>query len=353
MIRVAALTAGRHVPSTRFRFRQHFDAMREHGIDVREFVPFIDKYAVLPGWPSRISHKYALPYLALWHACKLTSRLPGVWGSWQNAITWLEREILPGYLTLELGLKRPVVLDVDDAIWLARPFGRRSIARIAKRADVVVAGNLLLADWLSKCNQDVRIVPTAVDVTRYKPKPGGIRDYEKKFVIGWTGTAGNLEYLYRIEMPLMRFMMDHLSAEILVVADKAPSFSQLPVDRVHFVRWSPELEAAVIQKMDVGIMPLPDDEWTRGKCSFKMLQYMACSLPVIVSPVGMNAEVLAMGGLGFGAVSESDWYDSLVRLYDDPVGASQYGCTGRSIVETHFSRDVVTQQLAQIFKGLA
>ena len=132
MIKVAALTAGRKVPSTRFRVRQHIDSLHKYGIEVREYMPVIDKYALLPGWPDKISYKYALPYLALWQGCKLTTRLPGLWGSWRNSITWLEREILPGYLTLEMSLKRPIVLDVDDSIWLSKPFGRTAVARIAK-----------------------------------------------------------------------------------------------------------------------------------------------------------------------------------------------------------------------------
>src|SRR5580698_10500765 len=152
MIRVAALTSGRDVPSTRFRIRQHINSLRNHGINVNEYAPYIDKYALLPGWPVKISYKYALPYLALWQGCKLATRLPGVWGSWCSTITWLEREILSGYLTIEFSLKRPVVLDVDDSIWLAKPFGRKAAARIAKRADVVVAGNRFLADWLTQWN---------------------------------------------------------------------------------------------------------------------------------------------------------------------------------------------------------
>ena len=352
MIRVAALTAGKKVPSSRFRVRQHIESLSKHGIEVREYTPGIDKYALLPGWPVNISYKYALPYLALWQGCKLAARVPGVLGSWRNSVTWLEREILPGYLTLETGLKRPMVLDVDDSIWLTKPFGRTSIARIAKRADVVVAGNRFLANWFSQWNQQVLIVPTAIDLIRYVPRKAGSREDTAKFVIGWTGTAGNLKYLNAIETPLKRFIDDHPSAEILVIADQAPSFKEIPADRIRFIRWSIQVEATAIQQMDVGIMPLPDDEWTRGKCSFKVLQYMACGLPVIVSPVGMNAEVLALGEVGYSVTNDSDWYDALEALYADSDAACRLGAVGRSVIETHFSCDVVVRQLAEIFKGL-
>jgi glycosyltransferase involved in cell wall biosynthesis len=316
-------------------------------------MPRIDKYALLPGWPAKVSYKFALPYLAAWQGCKLSSRLPGVWGSWANSITWLEREILPGYITLEYSLKRPMVMDVDDAIWLSRPFGRKAVAKIAARADVIVAGNRFLADWFSHYNQNVRIVPTAVDLERYRPRSQKERDYSSKFVIGWTGTSGNLKYLYAIETPLKRFMDNHLSAEILVIADEAPTFKQIPMDRMQFVPWSVEVEASEIQRMDVGIMPLSEDEWSRGKCSFKVLQYMACAVPVIVTPVGMNAELLALGGLGLGAACDDDWYDGLAMLYANTECSRRMGMVGRSMMEAHFSRDVVTAKLAEIFKGLA
>src|SRR5882724_8166052 len=169
MIRVATLTSGRRQPSTRFRVRQHVDALRTYGIEIREYVPAIDKYAFLPGWPRHISIKYALPYYLLWQSTKLATRIPGVVESWRAQITWLERQLLPGYLTLERQLRRPIVFDVDDAIWLARPFGSVSVGATARRAAVVLAGNTYLADWFSQYATDVRIVPTAVDTDRYQP----------------------------------------------------------------------------------------------------------------------------------------------------------------------------------------
>ena len=198
----------------------------------------------------------------------------------------------------------------------------------------------------------MRIVPTAVDPDRYVARDAAVRDHAANFVIGWTGTAGNLKYLHAIETPLKRFLDEYPSAQILIVADEAPSFNELPVERVRFTRWSEEVEANAVQMMDVGIMPLPDDEWSRGKCSFKVLQYMACALPVIASPVGMNAEVLALGELGISAESDIEWYDALKLIYEDSGKAISFGRVGRSVVETFFSRDVVANQLAAIFKGL-
>ncbi len=105
--------------------------------------------------------------------------------------------------------------------------------------------------------------------------------------------------------------------------------------------------------MDVGLMPLPSDSWSLGKCSFKMLQYMAAGLPVVVSPVGMNVEVLSMGDIGFPAVTQDDWFEALSSLYHDPSLAHRYGAMGRLIVEKHFSRSLVSTILAGIFQELS
>ena len=100
-------------------------------------------------------------------------------------------------------------------------------------------------------------------------------------------------------------------------------------------------------------MPLPDDDWTRGKSSFKMLQYMACGIPVIVSPIGMNKDVLAMDSVGLSAVTEQDWFDGLTIFYSNRAQARAFGRAGRAVVEATYSQEAVTPQLAEIFHKLA
>jgi len=352
MIKVAALTSGKNVPSTRFRIRQHIQPLQELGIEVNEFVPAIDKYAPIPGWPNHLSQKYILPVYGVWQGIKLATRIPGIMGSWQSDITWLGRELLPGYLTLEKALGRPLILDVDDAIWLSRPFGLSAVTAIAKCAEVVMAGNEYLANWFATYAREVRVVPTAVDTVRYQPKPLSLTG-DKPFVIGWLGTRSNLCYLEAIETPLSQIIKENKDVEILVMADKPPSFKQISADKINYIPWSIEKEVQAIQSMDVGIMPLPDTEWTKGKCSFKMLQYMACGMPVVVSPVGMNAEVLSMGSVGLPATNDAEWYEALKHFYINRTIGQQFGQNGRKIIEEHFSREVVTKRLAGIIMELA
>ncbi len=355
MIDVAALTSGRAVPSSRFRVRQHIGPLLEHGIAVREFVPAVDKYAPLPGWLAGLSNRPYIPSFLVertWRGAKKAARVPGIAGSWRSRITWLERCLMPGYLTAEPLLGRPLVFDVDDAVWLFPPRGEKAAAAIAARADVVVAGNRYLADWFSPRARRVCVVPTAVDTERYAPRAEP-PPREGGFVIGWTGTSSNLPYLEAIGRPLGRFLSDRPEASLLVLCDRPPSFEGVPSGRVRYLPWSEENEAEALRGIDVGLMPIPDNEWTRGKCGFKMLQYLACSVPAVVSPVGMNAEILGMGKVGLAAAAEDDWYEALSFFRSDAVRAGEYGRAGRKVVESRFSRKVVSGILADIFRSLA
>ena len=353
MIKVAALTSGKHTPSARFRIRQHILPLRRAGIHVREFLPAVGKYAPPPPFLTFSNKMGSVSVKMGWKFVKALATIPGVMGSHTADITWLERELLPGIRILEPFLNRPVVLDVDDAIWLTAPFGRRAAIEAAKMAEIVVAGNRYIAEWFGSYAKDVRVAPTAIDTDRIKP-----RNFQKtkpdseRFVVGWTGTSSNYAYLYQIEKALSEFLKNH-DAELLVMADKAPRFSVLGSECVRYVKWDPFKEIAILGRMDVGLMPLSMDEWSLGKCSFKMLQYMAAGLPVVVSPVGMNVDVLSLGEVGFSAVAPGDWYEALSRLYHNRSLARGYGAEGRRIVEKHFSRRVVSKLLAGIFRELS
>ena len=348
MIKVAALTSGRDIPSTRYRIRQYIEPLQGWGIKVLESCPWIDKWKPIPGKPARLSNRRILPIYAIWQGIKLATRVPGVISSYRYDITWLSRQLLPGYLTFEPILKRPLVFDVDDAIWLTTPFGTSAVACTAKRADVVIAGNTYLANWFDKWSKDVRIIPTAVDTERYHPTLSS-HDASDQFVIGWIGSSANLPYLEDIEDVLNKFLISIPNASILVVSDRTPHFKYIAFEKMRYIPWSEKAEAETIQKMDVGIMPLPDNEWTRGKCSFKMLQYMSCGIPVVVSPVGMNHEVLKMGNIGFQAKYPIDWNDALSYLYHNRDKASMMGSNGRTIVRKCFAKEKVVQNIAKIF----
>jgi glycosyltransferase involved in cell wall biosynthesis len=351
MINVAALTSGKNLPSTRFRIRQHIQPLHDFSIEVKEFCPVINKYKAIPGKPDKLKNIYIFPIYAAWQGIKLATRIPGLIGSYRNQITWLSRELLPGYFTFELFLKKPVVFDADDAIWLTTPFGRSSVSKTARMSEVVVAGNNYLANWFSNFSKNICVIPTAVDTEIFQPNMHKHIDTDC-FVIGWIGTQSTLPYLEAIEAPLLEFIGKYQNTQILVMSDKIPSFKQIPIEKVKYIPWSENSEVKAIQIMSVGLMPILDSEWARGKCAFKMLQYMSCGIPVIVSPVGLNAEVLGMGDVGFAARYDSEWYEALNYLYKNKNIATNMGNNGRVVVQKYFDRKIITKQIAEIFLGL-
>ena len=349
-IQVAALTSGINVPPARFRIRQHIQPLRQYGIQVQEYIPRISKYGLFGHNPQGFYRWLALPAYSLWQGMKLLSRIPGIVGCWNSQITWLERELITGIFTLEWLLRKPVVLDVDDAIWLTFPFSPSMLRMIARQVDVVVVGNSFLADWFSATIKDIRIIPTAIDTKRFHPKMKA--EDNDGVVIGWTGGSWNLSYLYAIEKPLGRVLKRYKQARLRVVCDQPPIMTEIPLEQIDYIPWSAHSEVSAVQGMDIGLMPLPDNDWARGKCSFKMLQYMACGLPVVVSPVGMNADVLALNQVGLPASTPAQWEDALSTLITDRLFARNMGLNGIRVVEKYFSREVVTAQLADVFVNL-
>lgn len=334
MIKVAALTGGVNTPSSRFRIRQYVSRLAAHGVAVQEHIPFFGESC---GFPS--------PF-------KIAARIPALFSTRDADVIWISRDLVQGYETFERLLKRPRIMDVDDAIWLSLPFGRITMPHIARGMDGIVAGNDYLAEYYSRYCKDVHVVPTAIDLDRYRVRKTPESEPDR-FVIGWTGLACNYKFFKIISPALKQFLTDHERAELLLVSNRDWKQNVLPADRIKFIPWSMENEALVLHSMSVGIMPLIDDKWTKGKCSFKMLQYMAAGLPVITSPVGMNAQVLDKGDIGFSVVTSEQWYDALETLYKSWSLQKQMGIAGRKVVEEFFSADVIAGKLAKILKSAA
>ncbi len=327
-IRVAALTSGQNTASARFRVRQYIADLSHRGIEVAEHIP---RWGVSCGLPS--------PF-------KLVSRIPGLVRSRRADVIWLNKELVQGYLTMEGMLKRPRILDADDAIWLNPPLGSWAQPRMARAMDAVIAGNDYIAEYYSRFCKSVYIVPTAIDLRRFTLRP---EKDEELFVIGWTGLRSNYKYLALIEPVLKRFLEDHQDSRLMLISNAPWKTTALPPEQVRYYSWNPRDEAAFLHKMSVGLMPLADDPWTRGKCSFKMLQYMAAGLPVIVSPVGMNRQVLEKGAVGLAAESSAQWQEALETLYADRKQGRTMGLAGRRVVEQFYSTEIAVEKLAWIF----
>ncbi|MFM6933606.1 MAG: glycosyltransferase, partial [Novosphingobium sp.] len=258
----------------------------------------------------------------------------------------LQREMLSSLATLEGFTGRPRLFDVDDSIHLLR--GGGFARKIAGECDRIIAGNDFLAEWYLRWNANVCVLPTCVDTDRYAPGAGSP---DAGTTIGWIGTSANFPYLESVE-PALRHALDaDGTLSLIVMADRAPALPTIDPARWRFERWSEAAEVAMIQSLAIGLMPLPDTDWTRGKCSFKMLQYMACGVPVVVSPVGMNVQVLAHGDVGLAARNIDEWTDAILALAKAPDLRHRMGMMGRSVVETRYSVHSAAPKLAEILRG--
>jgi len=337
-MKVAAFTGGVAAPSARFRIHQHIPSLAQHGIRVKEFI------ARFGSWPP--ANCMLRP---IWGIATLLDRVPGVLASRRYNLTLLQREMLSTFVTLEPWTNAPRILDVDDAIWLHRRGDYAS--RLAAMCDGVICGNTFLADYFCRWNSTVRVIATAVDTARFHPQAR--REISETFVLGWCGHHSGLRYLFSLEAALGRLLKRHNWMRLRVVCDLRPRFAALPAHQVEFIPWSPETEVTSLQGMDVGLMPLLDDSWCRGKCSYKMLLYMACGLPVVVSPIGMNLEVLKRGEVGFGASSADEWVDALEWMAARREAAVALGRNGRRVVSEHYSLQALTPVLAGFLKKMA
>lgn len=325
------------VPSARARVRQYIAPLGKLGIAVREYP--------LP-WGNALPRRHSLR--PLWIAATAVSRSATLTCSWKADVTWISRQVLPAFAPLHGLAKRPMILDVDDAVWLNT--GGHRAQHLARASDLVVCGNSFLAEQFSRWNAHVTIIPTAVNTAWYRPRRP--RPEPSQLVLGWTGTSGNFPFLYSIEGALARVLADHRDVQMLIVADRPPKFKQLSPTRVHFETWTPRTELAAFARMSVGLMPLADNAWCNGKCSYKMLCYMAAGLPVVVTPAGMNREVLALGEVGLGADSEREWFTALSALLKDAELRQRMGTNGRAVVEQDFSLNRLAARYAAVFASL-
>lgn len=331
-VRACALTVGFNQPSTRFRWLQYADILLSAGVV-----------------PSQLQTRRGAfpPRSQLARPAWLLSSAVDAYGLVQKAnqsdVRFLQREMISTLYTAEYFLKEPFIFDVDDAIFLSQRFS--GIDRIARRASLVICGNSYLQDYFAKFSATV-VLPTGVDTIRFYPS----RPVNNSRTIGWSGSSSGFSYLYKIESALCTVLARHPDVTLRIVADRPPAFAQIPASRVNFIQWNAESEVATLQDLAVGIMPLADGPWEKGKCSFKMLTYMAVSVPVVVSAVGMNTEVMAHGEAGYLVRNSDEWVDALSELLSSDGTNKQMGLIGRRIIEDHFAASTVGARLAQILK---
>lgn len=255
-------------------------------------------------------------------------------------------------------LARRRVFDVDDAIYVRKPrrlgdtpntsiWRRRKFAATCRSVDVVAAGNEVLANVARQRASSIEILPTSIDVAAYQATSVAA---DAAPTVAWIGSPENLIYLEMIRPALAQVATRFPRFKLRVICSKFPQWSDVPIEAVE---WSSSTEGAALASAHIGIMPLTDDAWSRGKCAFKLLQYMAAALPCVASPVGANTEAVLDGVTGFHAVDQTQWRDALSRLIEAPQLRARMGAAGRTHVEERFSMQSYRTHYVELLTRLA
>ncbi|NDK55123.1 glycosyltransferase family protein [Pontibacter fetidus] len=237
--------------------------------------------------------------------------------------------------------RKKLILDFDDAIWMPNTTDDNSIAsnykwhgktaRICKWSYKVSAGNHFLQQYALNYNTNTVYLPTVLNTTiNYSQVKA---QQTQKVTIGWIGSHSTLPYLKLIE-PVLQQLEQNYSFDFVVVADRKPDIN---LKSLKFIVWSEATEIESLQLFNIGVMPLPDTEWSKGKCAFKALQYMALGIPAIVSEVGANVIAVPNGIVGYTCKTEQDWYEKLELLLQNAELRTQQGIAGHNHVVQHYS----------------
>ncbi|HEX7845512.1 MAG TPA: glycosyltransferase [Chitinophagaceae bacterium] len=342
------------LPSQRFRFEHYLPYLDENGVKYKISHYFSMKtrdvlykkanvwgkvMAIMPGYLKRFGDLFRLiPYNYVYIHREVAPVGPPVF-------EWIIAKIL----------RKKIVYDFDDAIWVptmsehnkkfrfTRSFSK--IGKICKWSYVVTVGNKFLADYASQFSKkNVQVIPTVVntETTHGQLQEQGI----SKPAIGWTGSFTTLVYLNKV-LPVLQRLQNKIDFTFYVIADQDPA---LPLKNYQFIKWKRDTETEDLLRFHIGLMPLTDDVISRGKCGFKAIQYMALGIPPVVSPVGVNTEIVQDGVNGYICEGENEWEERLEKLLTDENLRKNIGIAARRKIEQQYSVYSTRDMFLDVFK---
>lgn len=330
-MKVLSLISSLIDPAPRFRiitYQKYFERLG-HQLFLKKFSPERDSDP--PRWTYTLKKVSSINEWRIWNLVKQLMRSPFLMNQINHDIIWQNRLIVPYNSFIERNIYKPFVFDFDDAVWMIEGF--ESFKKVVTKADLLFAGNEYLAEYASKYNKKISIVPTTIDTEIFKPQ----YQFTDTFTLGWIGTESNFKYLEIIKKPVIDYLSMNKKSRLVIVSDRMPPNIEFDNNQTIFKKWSAEKENELINQFSIGLMPLDDNEWTKGKCSYKMLQYLACGKPVVVSPVGMNKKLLNESEIGFSAENESKWVNAFNTLCTDKSLYNHYSQNGVALVNEKYS----------------
>lgn len=339
-------------PSQRYRFEQYLKILEESEFEC-EIVPFINAQT----W--EILYQNGHYFKKSWgYVVGFLNRILLLFNIRKYQWIFIHREaIILGPALYEWILvklfRKQIIFDFDDAIWINTVFSKNSplnlfkpaykTSQICKLSHRVCVGNSFLADYANRFNSQVHIIPTTID-TQHRHVL--LKDHQSsKTVIGWTGSHSTLPFLSNI-IPVLILLEEKYDFEFQVIADQDP---HLPLTCYTYKKWDKEFEIDDLMDIDIGLMPLPNNEWSLGKCGLKALQYMALGIPAVVSKIGANNDIVGHHVDGFHCKNNEEWYLHIEKLIVNPKLRLKMGKAGRQKVIQHYSVVANTPAFLSLF----
>ncbi|MFN5224279.1 MAG: glycosyltransferase family 4 protein [Bacteroidota bacterium] len=343
-------------PSQRFRFEQYLSFLESKGYQY-DFSYLIDasddKVFYAPGNLIRKALIFFKSAVRRWKNVRHASDYDLIFiqrEAFMTGSTWFEERFSKS--------NAKVVFDFDDAIWNHdvsegnKSFGwlkdASKTGRIIACCDLVIAGNQYLADYASRFNSNVIIIPTTIDTDEYLP--ASKTNQSDKVVIGWSGSITTIKH-FELAIPFLKILKQKYgsSIDLRVIGDGTYTNADLDIQGKP---WKKQTELSDLSEFDIGIMPIPDDDWSKGKCGLKGLQYMAMSIPAVMSPVGVNTEIIYDGENGFLASSVEEWVEKLSILVEDAQLRKRLGANARTTVLEKYSVESQKENYIKAFESV-
>ncbi len=342
-------------PSQRFRFEQYLEFLKQQGFDY-DFSYLIspedDKVFYSPGNTVQKG--------IIFFKC-FSKRLKDALKANQYDIIFIQREaFMTGTTFFEKQFAKSrakVIFDFDDSIWMQNVSDANKkfsflkdaskTSKIIALSDMIFAGNQYLADYAKPFNSNIRIVPTTIDTDEYQRMALPADD---KVCIGWSGSITTIQH-FKFAVPALLKVKKKYGNRIKIKVIGDANYKNDELDVIS-MNWNKQDELKELSSFDIGIMPLPDDEWAKGKCGLKGLQYMALEIPTIMSPVGVNSQIINSGVNGFLATTDDDYVNAISQLIEDKELRKKVGAEGRKTVVDHYSVKALQQKYLQYYNEL-
>lgn len=341
-------------PSQRFRFEQYLEYLQSQGFD------YDFSYLISAEDDQKLykKGKYNDKLKILLKSHRIRK------GNVQNAhvydIIFVQRE---AFMTRSIKYekafarsKAKLVFDFDDSIWLQNVSSANKnlnwlknphkTSKIIELADLVIAGNKYLKEYADRFNDQTMIIPTTIDTTEYQR----IDQDNDKVCIGWSGSITTIQH-FEYALPFLRKVKAKFGGKVTFKVIGDGNYRNEELD-IQGIAWNKQDEIKELSSFDIGIMPLPDDEWAKGKCGLKGLQYMALEIPTIMSPVGVNQEIIAHGKNGFLAKEADEWLTIIGDLIKDKALRNKVGKAARKTVVDHYSVESNKEKYLCAFQDL-